>query len=83
MTLAEAQKLIKFCEGRRIKHLSFGQFSVEFFPKEPEAMKLDPASLAKTLSDSMPPDSAMLFASSEDMDTENLIPQQRENNDMT
>lgn len=67
MTLEDAKKLIIFCEERGIKSVAFEQFAVEFFPKEPEAMNLDPVALSKALTDSMPDDSAMLFASSEDM----------------
>lgn len=50
-----------------------GGFEIEFFePPKPEApsMPLDPVSLAKTFADQMPPDSALLFASSEDLNDE-------------
>lgn len=62
LTYSDAKALIKFCEGRDIKALRIGNFSIEFYPQV-DQMKFDPQSLAKTLSDSMPPDSQMLFAS--------------------
>ncbi len=51
---------------------------VEFFePAKPTpvTMPLDPVSLAKTFSDPMPPDSAMLFASSDDAPIETTLNQ--------
>ena len=63
MTLADAKKLIEFCQDRGIKRIRSGAFAVEFFPKMPEPMALDPLTLSKALTDSMPPDSAMMFAS--------------------
>lgn len=65
----DTKKLIKFCEKHGIKRVKLGDFEAEFFETKSE-MKLDPLSLSKTLSDSMPPDSAMLFASSEDLPIE-------------
>lgn len=81
MTLSEAKKLVEFCEGKRVKRVKSGTFEVEFFDQTPEPMKLDPVSLSKALTDSMPPDSAMLFASTEDMN-ENPTPQTRDSADM-
>ena len=40
-------------------------WAVEFFAPTPEPMDLSIKNLAKTLTDSMPPDSAMLFAATE------------------
>lgn len=69
MTLAEAKKLIEFCESKSIKRVKFGTFEVEFIEKQ-TPMALDPLSLSKALTDSMPPDSAMLLASvDEEMQT--------------
>ncbi len=81
MTLSEAKKLIDYCEGKGVKRIRSGAFMVEFFPKAPETMSLDPVSLSKALADSMPPDSSMLFASTEEVN-ENPTSEQRETTEM-
>lgn len=68
------EELISLCKDKGIKKVVVGAnqgIEIEFFPPQPkqaELMAMDPVSLSKALTDSMPPDSAMLFASSEDMD---------------
>lgn len=76
-----AKELIEFCKDKGLKKLRLGDFEAEFFDIKPQPMSLDPKDLAKVLTDSMPPDSAMLFASVEDpQDT--LTPKPRETADM-
>lgn len=53
-------------QGLSIKRISSAGVEIEFFPPLAPPMDLDPVSLSKTLAESMPPDSAMLFASTED-----------------
>lgn len=68
-----------------VKSFECDGVKVEFFEPKPEPMKLDPVTLSKTLTDTMPPDSAMLFASTEDVALEldeQLTTQQRETPDM-
>lgn len=67
MKLSEIKKIIDLCESKAVKRLKIDTFEVEFFQKTPEPMNLDQVTLAKALSDTLPPDSAMLFASAEDM----------------
>jgi len=70
MTDLELMKqLIKLGKENNIKFFKCGALELEFFAHIPEPMSLAPQDLAKVLSDSLPPDSAMLFASSEDMPT--------------
>jgi hypothetical protein len=66
------QHLVDYCQGKNVKRIKLMGVEVEFFDQQPAPMSLDPKDLAKTLTDSMPPDSAMLFASSEDMADETL-----------
>lgn len=66
ITLEQATEVIRFCSTWNIKRFKLGEFEVEFYQKAAEGMALDPVSLSKTLSESMPPDSAMLFAATED-----------------
>ena len=67
MKLSEIKKMIDLCESKAVKRLKIDTFEVEFFQKTPEPMDLNMTNLAKTLSDSLPPDSSLLFASTEDM----------------
>lgn len=67
MTLEQSKKLISWARKHGIARLKVTGLEVEFFKQDPEPMKLDPKSLADALSDTMPPDSQMLFASSEDL----------------
>lgn len=83
MTLTEAKELIVFCETKNIRHIAFGQFAVEFFPKATESMKMDPKSLIETFADSMPPDDSMLFASTEDINEDKINSSTREPDNMT
>lgn len=86
MKFAEAKKLIEFFQKRGLMRVKMGEFEVEFFePKSPDIqpMALDPVSLSKVFSDQMPPDSAMMFASTEDMpDLENPKSKPLESADM-
>jgi hypothetical protein len=61
------KEFIEICKSNGIKHAKLGSFEVEFYPTPVAPMALDPVSLSKAFSDSMPPDTAMLFASSEDL----------------
>ena len=82
MTLAESKQLIEWAKELGLKRVRSGTFEVEFYPKH-EPMNFDPKSLAKTLTDSIPPDSEMLFASSEGIPSvDNPKPEQREITDM-
>lgn len=71
--LSQAISLIELCEKKRIKRVKVNDFEVEFFASEPEPMAFDPVSLSKILTDSMPPDSAMMFASTEDIAPEEEV----------
>lgn len=82
MTLNEAKALIEFCERKSIKSVKFGELEAEFFEKQ--APSLDPKDLAKALTESMPPDEAMLFASTEPIqDPNEPKPQIGESDSMT
>lgn len=59
----EIEKLQKLGVKRFRKNMA--EYEVEFFPLPSAPMNFDPKELAKTLADSMPPDSAMLMASAE------------------
>jgi hypothetical protein len=61
------QNIINLCEKRNVKRIKLLGIEVEFFEPRSEPMPLDPKALANILTESMPPDSAMLFASTEDM----------------
>ncbi len=81
---AKEYELIKFCEKHGVKRVKLDAFEVEFFPSAPTSMELDPVSLSKILTNSMPPDSAMMFAATEDMpDIENPISKPLESPDMS
>lgn len=60
------EKLILF-RKYGVKRYNSETGEVEFFEPKPEAPALNPKELAEALADSMPPDSAMLFASAEDI----------------
>lgn len=66
----EIKALLEMTHGKQVKTLRYGEFEVEFFSPDAklEAMSLAPQDLAKILQPSMPPDSAMLFASSEEIE---------------
>lgn len=66
ITQNEAKALLEFCDRKNVKRIKFGELEAEFFQKQ--APSLDPKELAKAFSDNMPPDSAMLFASTEEID---------------
>lgn len=80
-------EVFKLCKEWGVKHIKTSGFEVEFFEptKKPEPMALDPLSLSKVLAEDMPPDSAMLFAATEDPVPESVNPisQPRETPDMT
>ena len=79
-----AKELIEFCKDKGLKRVRLGDFEAEFFDTKPQPMSLDPKDLAKVLTDSMPPDSAMLFASVEDtVQPEEPNSKPRETADMT
>lgn len=65
------EKILDVLNEKRVKTARFSEdgklIEVNFFEKEQQGMPLDPVSLSKALSDSMPPDSEMLFASADDM----------------
>jgi hypothetical protein len=67
MTLKEKKQFIEWARSQMIKNININHegLSVEFFPTQLEPMNLDPKTLAEALSDSMPDDSTMLYASSE------------------
>lgn len=67
--MIELKEALSLCTQWGVKHLKTGDFEVEFFEqkKEPEPMPLDPVNLSKILSDSMPPDSIMQFAATEEI----------------
>lgn len=65
MTLEQSKKLIQWAKKQGISRIKVTGMEVEFFPSQPEPMNLDPKSLAEALSDSMPDDETMLYASSE------------------
>lgn len=76
--------LLDLCRAHGVRRLKKGDFEAEFFAPSAEPMALDAKTLSNILSDSMPPDSVMLFASSEGVpDFENLKPQQRDDDTMT
>lgn len=62
------KEFVDTCQARGIKHAKLGRFEIEFFEDKPTEMAMDPVSLSKILTDALPPDSAMLFASAEDME---------------
>lgn len=69
MTINEAKALLEFCERKNIKCVKFEGLEAEFFKAEPAP--LDTKELVKAMTDSMPPDSAMMFASTEGIDDPN------------
>lgn len=82
--MSEMRVIFELCREFGVKSLSADERNahvqhVEFFEKKSDT-PLDPVSLAKALTDSMPPDSAMLFAATEDP---NPTPQLPGNPDMS
>ena len=68
--------LIDLCKVKGIKSFRYNNLSFEFFPlesKAPEPMAMDPLALSKILVDSMPPDSAMLYAAVDDPAPEPIL----------
>lgn len=63
-------ELLDLCRSKGVRSFKSGTFEAEFFPSKPEPMNFDPVELSKNLGPSMPPDSAMLFASSEGIPSE-------------
>lgn len=80
--MTDHKPLLELCKSMGVRRVRDGEFEAEFFPPTPEPMPLDPVSLSKTLADSMPPDSAMLFAATEDPAPENPTPKPLESPDM-
>ncbi len=63
------QALIPYLKSQGVKTYrtgGLGLFEIEFFESKP-VHELDPKKLIETLNDGMPPDTDMLFASSEDI----------------
>lgn len=62
-------ELLGICAKYNVKSYKRGGIEIELFETKAtvEPMSFDPKDLVKAFSDSMPPDSAMLFASSEDI----------------
>lgn len=75
MHLDVVNEIIKLCKDNGIRRFRNDCCEIEFFDSKPETMSLTPQDLSKVLTDSLPPDSTMLFASSEDIE-ENLNPSQ-------
>jgi hypothetical protein len=72
-------ELLDLCKAKGVMRIKTGTFEAEFFADKPTPMDMSPKAIASAMSDSMPPDSAMLFASSEDMpETETPTSQTRE-----
>lgn len=63
--MTEVLDKLKAIKDLGVKRYKCGELEVEFFAPVPPPMSFDPKELAKTLADSMPPDSAMLMASAE------------------
>lgn len=82
MTRDEAKELVEWAKDQGIKRMVCGPLEVEFFGPKITPMSLDPKDLAKVFTDSMPPDTAMLFASTEGVPDENPTPEQREDDKM-
>lgn len=57
------KEILELCSKHNVRKVKCADIEVEF---EPKAQDLSPNVLAKTLAESMPPDSAMLFAATED-----------------
>lgn len=57
------KEILELCAQHNVKRVKCADIEIEF---EPKAQDLSPTALAKTLAESMPPDSAMLFAATED-----------------
>lgn len=61
------RELFALCKEFGVKSIKEYGIEAEFHVEQKEQMSLDPKTLAKVLSDSMPPDSSMLFASTEEI----------------
>lgn len=66
LDLEYVRRLSAFCEGKGVSRVKCAGIEIEFFPRASEPMALDPVALSKILTDSMPPDSVMMFAANED-----------------
>jgi hypothetical protein len=85
LTLDQAKELIMFCKEQGVARVKMGTFEAELRAPQVQLNEVDLTNISKNLMDSMPPDSAMLFAAVEDPVKEpndTPIPQLRENTDM-
>lgn len=65
MSIDVTKNLIDFCKDKRVKLINYNQSSgliVEFFEEKTDTT-FDAKKLTESLTDSLPPDSEMLFAS--------------------
>lgn len=66
ITIEEMKEVLNICKSAGVSKFSYKEFSAEFL-KQDTPMDLSSANLVKTLSESLPPDSELLFASAEDL----------------
>lgn len=66
--LCTYKDVVLFCKEHGVRKLKFFDFEAEFFESKPEPMSFDPVALSKALTDHMPSDDQMMFASTEEIE---------------
>ena len=65
--LKDLEDVLKLCRQHKVKRLKFNQLEVEL-ENESNAMDLSPKAITEALADSLPPDSQLLFAATEEIE---------------
>lgn len=72
--LKEMAAFLDLCKLKGVHKAKYENLEIEFFEPKLETAPLDTVALAKALQDSMPPDSSMMFAATEDPAPEPELP---------